>query len=177
MSPVDISPRAFRDAVGEFATGVAVVIASHEEGLAGMTLNSFTSISLDPLLVLVALGQGSRTLKLVRASGRMAISILHRAQRGVAIDFAEPGAAFPVRHVERTPDGFVVVRGAAATHHCGVREIVAAGDHDLVLGEVQTITHNGGEPLLFHRGRFGGLTTDASVPPGHPIALWEGAGW
>ncbi len=52
-----------------------------------------------------------------------------------------------------------------------------AGDHDLVLGRVSGITHGGGEPLVFHRGRFGGLLTDAVAPPGHPIALEEGAGW
>lgn len=177
MSTAAVPARAFRDAVGEFATGVTVVIARHGDRPAGMTLNSFTSISLDPLLVLVSLGHGSRTLEIVRAGGRMAISVLHRAQRDVAIAFATPSAPFPAEHVETTHDGFLVVRGAAATYHCHVREVIRAGDHDLVLGEVTAITHHGGEPLVFHRGRFGGLATDALVPPGHPIALSEGAGW
>jgi flavin reductase (DIM6/NTAB) family NADH-FMN oxidoreductase RutF len=175
--PSSIPARVFRDSVGEFATGVTVVTADHEGRPAGMTLNSFTSVSLSPLLVLVSLAHGARTLETVRASGRLAISVLHRHQRDVAIAFATPGAPFPYEHVTRTHDGFLVVTGAAATHHCAAKEIIPAGDHDLVLGEVVGISHHGGEPLIFHRGRFGGLLTDALVPPGHPISLDEGAGW
>jgi flavin reductase (DIM6/NTAB) family NADH-FMN oxidoreductase RutF len=103
--------------------------------------------------------------------------VLAREQREVAIDFATAGAPFPRRHVTRSYDGFVVVADAAATLQCTLRDVIRAGDHDLVLGLVVGITHHGGEPLLFHRGRFGGLVTDAAVPPGHPIALVEGAGW
>ena len=172
-----IDGRVFRDSVGEFATGVTVVTAEHEGTAAGMTLNAFTSVSLDPLLVLVSLGHGSRTLDIVQAAGRLAVSVLHRAQRDVAIAFATPGAPFPREHVRETHDGFLVVRGASASHHCEVERIVRAGDHDLVLGRVVGITHDGGEPLVFHRGRFGGLATDALVPAGHPIGLEEGAGW
>lgn len=173
----DVAPRAFRDCVGEFATGVAVVIAEHHGEPAGMTLNSFTSVSLDPLLVLVSLGHASRTLSTVLASERLGISVLHRHQREVAVDFASPGGAFPANWVRRTYDGYLVVEGAAATLHCEVADSVRAGDHDLVLGAVTGITHQGGEPLLFHRGRFGGMATDARVPAGHPISLIEGAGW
>lgn len=176
MDPA-VPTRAFRDAVGEFATGVTVVVAEHGSRPAGMTLNSFTSVSLDPQLVLVSLGHGSRTLELVGRAGRFSISVLHRHQRDVAIDFATPGAPFPERHVRRTPDGFLVVTDAAATQQCQVQQVVGAGDHDLVLGLVVGITHGGGEPLVFHRGRFGGLLTDALAPPGHPIAIEEGAGW
>ncbi len=172
-----IDGRVFRDSVGEFATGVTVVCAAHGDRAAGMTLNAFTSVSLDPLLVLVSLGHGSRTLDVVQAAGRMAVSVLHRGQREVAIAFATPGAPFAHEHVRTTHDGFLVVRGASASHHCEVERIVRAGDHDLVLGRVVGITHDGGEPLVFHRGRFGGLATDALVPPGHPIGLVEGAGW
>lgn len=172
-----VPPRAFRDAVGEFATGVTVVIAADGDRLAGMTLNAFTSVSLDPLLVLVSLGHGSRTLSVVGDAGCFSVSVLQREQRDVAIAFATPGAPFPSHHTVRSADGFLVVDGAAATQHCAVHSITRAGDHDLVLGRVTGISHRGGEPLVFHRGKFGGLTTDAIVPPGHPIALEEGAGW
>ena len=174
---VGVAPRAFRDCVGEFATGVTVVLAEHEGEPAGMTLNSFTSVSLEPLLVLVSLGHGSRTLSAVLASERLAISVLHRRQREVAVDFATPGAPFPSKWVRRSHDGYLVVDGAAATLHCEVAGCMRAGDHDLVLGAVTGITHQGGEPLVFYRGRFGGMATDARVPAGHPIALIEGAGW
>lgn len=168
---------AFRACVGEFATGVTVVISEHEEEQAGMTLNAFTSVSLEPAVVLVSLGHGSRTLGTVNASGRFAVSVLSREQGEVAIDFASPGAPFPSEHVMRTFDDFLVVRGAMASHHCTVKQLIREGDHDIVIGSVVGITHGGGEPLVFHKGRFGGLSADAAVPPGHPIALDEGGGW
>jgi 3-hydroxy-9,10-secoandrosta-1,3,5(10)-triene-9,17-dione monooxygenase reductase component len=167
----------FRSCVGEFATAVTVVTTEWEDVAAGMTLNAFTSVSLEPLLVLVSLGHGSRTLAATAKSGRFAISILARPQRQVAVDFAERSAPFPERHVRRRPDGFITVVGATAVLCCEVADTLRAGDHDLVLGEVVDIEHAGGEPLIFYRGRFGGMQTDAIVPAGHPIALDEGAGW
>lgn len=177
MAAGAIDGRAFRDCVGEFATGVTVVTAEHDGVQAGMTLNAFTSVSLDPLLVLVSLGHGSRTLDVATAAHKLAISVLHRGQREVALAFAKPGAPFPREHVRGSHDGFLVVRGAAATQHCEVVDVIRAGDHDLVLGAVVGMSHHGGEPLVFHRGRFGGLATDALLPPGHLISLDEGAGW
>lgn len=168
---------AFRACVGEFATGVTVVASEHDGVPAGMTLNAFISVSLDPLLVLVSLADGSRTLGVVRRSGRFAVSVLHRDQREAAIELATPGAPFPQDHMTRTPDGFVVVRGAAATQHCEVEQIIRAGDHDLALGRVIGLTHNGGEPLIFHRGRLGGMVVDSVVPPSQALAIEEGAGW
>jgi 3-hydroxy-9,10-secoandrosta-1,3,5(10)-triene-9,17-dione monooxygenase reductase component len=172
-----IPAEVFRGCVGEFATGVTVVTAEHDGMPAGMTLNAFTSVSLDPLLVLVSLAQGSRTLYVVRESGRFAVSVLRREQRDEAVAFATAGLPFPVEYTTRTADGYLVVRGAAATQHCELSELVSAGDHELALGLVTGITHNGGEPLIFHRGRFGGMVADAAAPPGLSIALDEGAGW
>lgn len=168
---------AFRGCVGEFATGVTVVTAEHEGVPAGMTLNSFTSVSLEPLLVLVSLANGSRTLHATRSSGRFAVNILGRAQTDVALDFSQLWAPFPVGHVERDREGFLAVIGAVAVLRCEMERIEDAGDHALVLGEVVSITHGGGEPLLFHRGRFGGFEVDTTVPAGHPIAIEEGFGW
>ena len=168
---------AFRACVGEFATGVTVVASEHDGVLAGMTLNAFISVSLEPLLVLVSLAQDSRTLGVVRQSHRFAVSVLHLGQGDAAIELALPGAPFPEGHMTRTADGFIAVRGAAATQHCEVEQIIAAGDHDLVLGRVVGLTHNGGEPLIFHRGRFGGMVVDTVVPPLQALAIEEGAGW
>jgi flavin reductase (DIM6/NTAB) family NADH-FMN oxidoreductase RutF len=79
--------------------------------------------------------------------------------------------------VARDREGFLPVSGAAAVLRCHVERIEPAGDHALVIGEVVSIAHGGGEPLIFHRGRFGGIELDAIVPAGHPIAIDEGAGW
>ena len=176
-SPSSVPPDVFRRCVGEFATGVTVVTAEHDDGPAGMTLNSFTSVSLHPLLVLVSLGHGSRTLYAVRGSERFAVSVLGRDQRDAAIAFATPAAPFAESYTRRDSDGFLVVRAAVAQLKCELADVVRAGDHDLTIGRVVGIEHPGGEPLVFHRGVFGGLVTDAAVPPGHPIGLEEGAGW
>jgi flavin reductase (DIM6/NTAB) family NADH-FMN oxidoreductase RutF len=169
---------AFRSAVGEFATGVTVVIVEHEEHRGGMTLNSFTSVALEPPLVLISLAHGTRTLDLVESAQRFSVSVLQRDQRELAIEFATAAAAFPMERATRTYDGYVVVKGAASTMQCEVEQVVRAGDHDLVLGRVVGMTHGGGEPLLFQKGRFGGMVIDAAAPPGIAIALdEEGAGW
>jgi flavin reductase (DIM6/NTAB) family NADH-FMN oxidoreductase RutF len=168
---------AFRNCVGSFPTGVCVVAAEQEGRPAGMTLNSFTSVSLEPLLVLVSLGHGARTLDAVRGAGRFAISMLHRGQRDVALDFSIRGGAFPSERVERTDDGFLLVRNALAYLRCEVDSQVHAGDHDLVIGRVLGFDAASGEPLVFHAGRFGHVAVDADAPDSFAAFLDEGIGW
>jgi flavin reductase (DIM6/NTAB) family NADH-FMN oxidoreductase RutF len=168
---------AFREAVGAFPTGVCVVTADRDGTPAGMTLNSFTSVSLEPLLVLVSLAHGTRTLGAVRSSGRFALAILHRGQRDVALSFAERGGDFAHHLVRRTRYGFYPVRGALAELYCDVHEIVTAGDHDLVIGKVREFIAGKGEPLVFHRGQFGGVDPDTRAPESFIEFLDEGIGW
>ena len=169
--------QAFRRCVGAFPTGVCVVVAEHAGRPAGMPLNSFTSVSLDPLIVLVSLGPGARTLDAVPRSGRFSISVLHRGQRQVALDFAERGTPFPAGHVRPAEAGQLVVRHALAELCCSVQGIVTAGDHDVVLGVVGSFSGGDGEPLVFHAGRFGHVAADAGAPAGFDAFLGEGIGW
>jgi flavin reductase (DIM6/NTAB) family NADH-FMN oxidoreductase RutF len=169
--------QAFRRCVGSFPTGVCIVLAEHAGRPAGMTLNSFTSVSLDPLLVLVSLGHGSRTLDTVRRSGRFSVSMLHRGQRQIAVDFASREGAFPELHIQRTGTGFLLVRHALAHLGCDVHELVTAGDHDIVLGLVREFAGSQGEPLVFHAGQFGGVAADTKAPTGFSAFLDEGIGW
>src|SRR6266496_4325914 len=157
---------AFRDVVGAFATGVTVVTSRVGDTHAGMTLNSFTSVSLEPLLVLVSLAHSTRTLEIVQRSGRFAVNVLHRRQRDVALAFAKPGAPFPPGHTVVDPAGYLVVMHALAILRCERFGVHTCGDHDLVVGEVVDFEGSGGEPLIFHRGAFGGLDADALVPRG-----------
>jgi flavin reductase (DIM6/NTAB) family NADH-FMN oxidoreductase RutF len=166
----------FREVVGAFATGVTVVTSRVGESHAGMTLNSFTSVSLDPLMVLVSLAHGTRTLEMVTRSKRYAVNVLHRRQREVALAFAKRGAPFPPGFTIVDPAGYVAVMHALAILRCEVVATHAAGDHDLVVGEVVDFEGSGGEPLIFHRGAFGGLDEDALVPSGRVIGI-AGSGW
>jgi flavin reductase (DIM6/NTAB) family NADH-FMN oxidoreductase RutF len=142
---------------GAFTTGVTVVTACDGAARAGMTLNSFTSVSLEPLLVCVALARGTRTLEILRRDGQFGISVLHAAQRDVARAFAKPGAPFPDELTQGFVDGYVLVRGALATLRCDLDKLIEVGDHDLAVGRVLDFQHVPGEPLVFHRGQFGGL--------------------
>lgn len=155
--PEESLQQRYRRCIGSFATGVTVVTVSAREQRAGMTLNSFTSVSLDPLLILISLAHGTRTLELIRETERFAVSILHREQHAVALDFAANGAAFPEHHTVLDETGFVIVRDALATVRCAVEAVVPAGDHDLVIGAVTHFDAAEGEPLVFHRGTFGTL--------------------
>jgi flavin reductase (DIM6/NTAB) family NADH-FMN oxidoreductase RutF len=175
--PEDIGRRSdFRETVGAFATGVTVVTTRVGDSYAGMTLNSFTSVSLDPLLVLVSLAQGTRTLEMIGRSHRFTVNVLHRRQRDVALAFAKPGVPFPDGHAMVDPAGFLVVRHALAILRCDVFAIHTAGDHELVIGEVVDFDGSGGEPLIFHRGAFGGLDADALVPRGRVIGFAPSGG-
>jgi len=167
----------FRDVVGAFATGVTVVTSRIGNTYAGMTLNSFTSVSLDPLLILISLAHGTRTLEMVQRCDRFAVNVLHRRQRDVALAFARPGVPFPEGHTVVDPAGYLVVMHALAILRCQVFSIHTAGDHDLVVGEVVDFEGSGGEPLIFHRGAFGGLDEDALVPRGRVIGIHTASGW
>ena len=175
MSGVD---REFREVVGAFATGVCVVTSEHHGHPAGMTLNSFTSVSLEPLLVLVSLAHGSRTLEKATASRRFAVNILHRQPAGRRPRLRQARRRLPAsHHAMQDRFGYFAVRHALALLRCEVTDIVRAGDHDLVIGEVASFEGSGGEPLVFHRGTFGGLDADAHVPSGRVIGLDNGTGW
>jgi flavin reductase (DIM6/NTAB) family NADH-FMN oxidoreductase RutF len=179
VAPVTHDPRLrldFREVVGAFATGVTVVTTRIGDTHGGMTLNSFTSVSLDPLLVLVSLAHGTRTLEIVRRSEKYAVNVLHRRQRDVALAFAKPGAPFPPGYTIVDPAGYLAVMHALAILRCQVVGVHVAGDHDLVVGEVVDFEGSGGEPLIFHRGAFGGLDEDALVPSGRVIGI-AGSGW
>jgi 3-hydroxy-9,10-secoandrosta-1,3,5(10)-triene-9,17-dione monooxygenase reductase component len=147
----------FRHCAGAFTTGVTVVTACDGPVRAGMTLNSFTSLSLKPLLVCVALARKTRTLEILRRDGQFGISVLRAGQRDVARAFARPGAPFPDELTERFVDGYVLVSGALATLRCDLDKLIEVGDHELAIGRVLDFQHTPGEPLVFHRGEFGGL--------------------
>jgi flavin reductase (DIM6/NTAB) family NADH-FMN oxidoreductase RutF len=149
-------PSVFRAAMGAFATGVAVVMASHDERLHGMTVNSLTSVSLDPPLLLVCPRRGSTTGLAMKSSGSFAVNILDEQQRDIATRFVGDIAnRFDGLDLGQSPRGFAVLANALAHFDCLVRNVYEGGDHDIIVGEVVSCTQRAGSPLLFYRGRFG----------------------
>lgn len=150
-----LSGSRLRQVMGRFLTGVAVV-ATVDDGVAhGMTVNSLTSVSLDPPLLLVSLTLGARTTGSVRASGRFAVSILSARQEKIAVRFARRGeehfAGLPLEVGEL---GLPVVPDALAQLECVVEQEVAAGDHVVVIGRVLRAADRDGHALGFLGGRF-----------------------
>lgn len=155
----------YRDVIGHFATGLCVVTVQSPEGPVGMTANALTSVSLDPLLLLVCFDRGSRTLPIAREHGRFGVNVLAAHQRDLALLFASKrpeGEKFAgVAH--RLHDGVPVLEGALAWLGCELTELVEAGDHVIGLGAVLLAEAGEGEPLVWYRGGFGGFR--ASPPP------------
>jgi flavin reductase (DIM6/NTAB) family NADH-FMN oxidoreductase RutF len=152
--------RDFRATIGHFATGVTIVTATGRDGHAGLTTNAVTSLSLDPLLVLVAFDAGSRTLPVVRDAGRFAINVLRAGQEDLAAVFASKRVAEEkFEAVTHTVDhGVPVLDDALAWVVCDLQELVAGGDHTIGIGAVAAFDHDpAGEPLVFFRGEYARL--------------------
>lgn len=152
--------REFRDALGAFATGVAVVTASGIDGPVGLTTNAIASVSLEPPMFLVCFAHSSRTLPVVRDAGELAVSVLRDSQRSLAELFAskhDPAEKFS--GIALDPIGGVpAIAGAAAAFAGTIEEFVTAGDHDIALLRCTAVRRDpGAEPLVFHHGRFGAL--------------------
>jgi 3-hydroxy-9,10-secoandrosta-1,3,5(10)-triene-9,17-dione monooxygenase reductase component len=152
-----VDPRAYRTAIGRFATGVTVVTCQGDDGPAGLTTNAVTSLSLDPLLLLVCFDNTSRTLAAVRDARRFAVNVLAVGQEDLAAVFAskrEQHEKFAsVTHT--VADGVPVLDGALAWLACDLRELLPGGDHTIGIGEVTAVgSESDGEPLLWFGGAY-----------------------
>jgi flavin reductase (DIM6/NTAB) family NADH-FMN oxidoreductase RutF len=142
----------FREAMAALPAGVVIVSAAAGAGFRGLTASSFTSVSLDPPLVLVCLDATSQTRDAVAGTGRFSVSVLERGQEFVAERFA--GRAPLVDPLWRDvphdlgTNGLPLVRGCVAWFECELRDLHAAGDHDIAVGEVIAAGRGAGEPLV-----------------------------
>lgn len=151
--PIDAAK--FRQIMGGFTTGVAVVTTYADGEPHGMTVNSLTAVSLEPLLLLVCLTKNSRTIQAIQKSGRFAVNLLALEQREVSNSFARAGEDhFGGIDVAWT-GGVPLIDGSIGHLVCRVSRIDDGGDHDIVLGDVESGETRAGEPLVFYRGRYG----------------------
>jgi flavin reductase (DIM6/NTAB) family NADH-FMN oxidoreductase RutF len=150
----------FRKALGHFTTGVTVVTVEFEPGkIHGMTANSFTSVSLDPMLILVCVDHRAKMLSLLEKKKSFGISILKAGQESISEYFAkgvpsaEAEARLSIRY-RRTPGGMPVLEGTLLQLSCKVVASHSAGDHTIFVGEVEDAEMDEGEPLLYFRGEY-----------------------
>ncbi len=153
---------AFREALSNWASGVAVVTTT-DEGLSyGLTVSSFTSVSMDPPLILVCIATENRLPEMVEKSGGFAVSVLGNVQESASRYFARPGRAptedFTEVDGEWTSAGQPVVRGAIANLVCTLHALHPAGDHVVLVGRVVEVSCTEGEPLLYWRRGYRGLS-------------------
>lgn len=150
-----IDSKRFRSVMGAFATGVAVVATEWNGELFGATVNSLTSVSLSPCMLLFCTGEGSTTGIAIQKRGLFSVNILGQHQSDISARFTARGNRFENLAVTFSADGLPLLRGAAAQLCCEVAAIHKAGDHDIVLGHVLTGEENICSPLIFHRGSYG----------------------
>jgi 3-hydroxy-9,10-secoandrosta-1,3,5(10)-triene-9,17-dione monooxygenase reductase component len=164
--------RDLRDAFGAFGTGVTVVTAVRPDGEpVGVTANSFSSVSLDPPLLLWCLANASASVAAFGPGAAFAVHILCHEQRDLALHFARRAREkFEVdRHWRASPYP-PRIAGALCRFDCRVYAVYPGGDHAIVVGEVLEIVRGTGSPLTFHGGRFGTFTPDSGVGR---VDVWE----
>lgn len=143
--------------MGRFATGVTVVTSLTPEGVpCGLTINSFTSVSIDPILVLVALDHAAGSHDTIVQSGMFAVSVLSHEQRGIADRFAtgERSSRFSDTSYRSEATGCPILEGALAWCDCRIRDVHEGGDHSILIGEVVACDSAKGDPLVFFAGEY-----------------------
>ena len=159
--------RSFRNVVGRFATGVTVIATEVNGDIKAMTANSFTSLSLDPPLVLFCAGKTSRTGQLIREAQGFSVNILRESQLPISTYFAggwkqpePPDFHFLPWH------GGPRLEGCAAAIGCEMHAVLEGGDHWIVIGRVIELDTGleSCDPLLFYGGRYGRLADTKGGP-------------
>lgn len=158
--------REFRDTLGAFATGVTVITTQGPEEPYGMTANAFSSVSLDPPLILVCVIRGTQGEEMIEQNGIFAVNILSEEQEAISRYFASksrprgPDAFAEISH-RRAASGSPILDGSLAYLDCRVAAMHKAGDHTIFIGEVMAIGSSvEARPLLFHGGKYGYLATE-----------------
>lgn len=145
----------YRRALGTFVTGVTVMTAVDSQLSAGLTVNSFTSVSLTPPLVLWCLGDRSDRRTIFSEANTFGINVLGADARDVAERFAWGDWRLRPDDLDESPPGAPRIRGSLTHLACRVRERIVLGDHMIIVGEVETFDTHAGEGLVFFRGGYG----------------------
>lgn len=149
--------RQFRNAMGKFATGVTVIATEVDGGVHGMTANAFMSVSLNPKLVVISIGEKAQMLKKIQQSKTFSVNILAAAQQELSMIFAGQLKNHKEVVFDRL-DGKPVLNGAVAQIACEVSVEHVEGDHTLFIGKVTDIHLEELEPLIYYSGSYRSLS-------------------
>lgn len=159
--------RTLRDAFGAFMTGVTIVTTTGPSGEpVGLTANSFTSVSIDPPLLLVCISRRSQSLSSIQRSGGFAVNILAENQRELSTRFARrAGDRFEGVNWRPGPVGGPILDGVCGWFDCRLHDQLAAGDHVIFIGRVEGFDHTRQHPLGYARGDYFSLEGEKREPP------------
>ena len=151
-----IDPKELRRLMGQFATGVTIITTRDVEGRPyGLTANAFTSLSLEPPLVLICIDRKAETFSHFYASRYFVVNVLTEEQQELSSRFAKSGGfKFEGIAYETNGVGVPVLDGTLAHMECALIETHEAGDHVIHVGEVENFAVRGGRPLMFFQGRY-----------------------
>lgn len=154
------NPQALRQALGSFATGVTIVTAMSDTGEpVGFTANSFTSVSLDPPILLVCLAHKALSYRIFRMADSFAVNVLSADQEAIAMRFATKGAdKFNDMAWKSGKQGAPLIPDCLARFDCAMHQRVTAGDHDILMGRVIGFSRHEGSALVYHSGSFRSLS-------------------
>ena len=157
-----ISPDEFRRVLGHFATGVTLVTTCDaDDRPTGLTASAFSSVSLEPPLVLVCVDHKSQSYPALRESGRFGINILHHEHEPVSRRFATTRLdKFDELPYRLGVLGVPLIEGALAHLECRIVSTYVEGDHTIFVGRVESASAGEGDPLLYYRGRYHRLRGD-----------------
>jgi flavin reductase (DIM6/NTAB) family NADH-FMN oxidoreductase RutF len=166
----------FKDALASWASGVSVVTTRSGDLVYGLTVSSFTSLSLDPPLILVCVGNRNRLPAMIRDAGRFAISLLAADQAAVSATLArsgrEPSPDLGVPS-SSTASGLPIVADSIAHLACDLHHELVVGDHTVIVGRVTDAAARADrEPLVYHRRAYRLVTTPDRPVPVEPLELW-----
>lgn len=147
--------RAFRNALGAFATGVTIVTCDTKDGPLGITANSFASVSMDPPLVLWSPARASRRFAAFEAAEHYAIHVLNEEQQHFCTAFASDGGNFRDLAWAPSDKGVPLLEGCLSRFECTRHAIHDGGDHAIIVGRVESVTVCEGDALVFSGGSFG----------------------
>ncbi len=154
-----LDPKQYRDIIGQFATGVTVVTTAVDGWLHGMTANAITSVSLDPLLLLVCVDKEAHTHDHLSRAGAFTVNILAESQQDVSNTFAtsnkpEDGRLQGIEY-RLGANGAPIIEGCLSHIECEVTERTDGGDHTIFIGQVLAAeTYHAAPPLLFYQGQY-----------------------
>ncbi|MGH3576821.1 MAG: 3-hydroxy-9,10-secoandrosta-1,3,5(10)-triene-9,17-dione monooxygenase reductase subunit [Mycobacterium sp.] len=168
MATAPIDPHAFRNALGQFCTGITIITTMHDDLPVGFACQSFAALSLDPPLVLFCPTKVSRSWQVIEASGKFCVNVLTENQKDVSARFGSKEAdKFADIDWSASPLGAPVIDGSLAYIDCTVASVHDGGDHFLVVGAVKSLSEVPKvkpRPLLFYRGDYTGIEPDKTTP-------------